>query len=720
MVSILFPNKDIRDLEALSAWLGKQTDKVTVVFSKGKYYGTLTLDNVKCPTVTLTAPDGAVITGGRDIRCDFKRISPTVMQGYVGEKLTFERVKLDGVPQVLARYPKYQAQVRLNGTTTLAEIERYTQDFPSVSGAYLRSLHAHEWGSNDYRVTGRENRHLCLSWIGNNNRGSVLKKDCCYIENLPELLTGEHEWYYDKNSGLLSVSDDSECMEKTATVTLCDKISLVEIHNCRSKKITISGFTFADTDRSIFRLPWSRYLRSDWAFNYGSAVEIRNSENIFFQDCRFENLGSNGIGIFDFNKNITIDNCDFEDCLTNGVLILGNPDSTYCTSSWENERHIAEFENAGKLGAASENYPRDIRIDRCLFQNLGMEDKQSAGVCISLASRVTVAHTTCCRLPRAGINICENAFGGHTICDCDLFDCVRETGDHGPFNSWGRDRFWSLNGFDTAGKSGNSKQPYALCDMLAENRLIHNRVVGGRGFGIDLDDGSTNYRIENNFCYGVGIKLREGFFRTVRNNVVMYAPLDLHATYAGNDDIIENNIVLHSHPLRIALLNKGFTTEIRNNYFVNAARNSKKQKILRGMQNHFVSGDSADILDNQFQLAGFTPFEYSFGKEGAPKPDLSLSCDTEQEKRKLSNAYGVFSFLDERLRSATGAPSLDGVYVERLKLFSGLKKRGIQKSDVILAVNGKPFSGTKQDFAALLQKNSEAEIIRQQKRIVIS
>lgn len=75
--------------------------------------------------------------------------------------------------------------------------------------------------------------------------------------------------------------------------------------------------------------------------------------------------------------------------------------------------------------------------------------------------------------------------------------------------------------------------------------------------------------------------------------------------------------------------------------------------------------------------------------------------------------------MDERLRSVTGAPSLDGIYVERLRLFSKLKKRGIQPNDVILTVNGEPFFGTPKDFAALLQNNSETEILRQQKRIVI-
>lgn len=715
-MNILFPNENIKTLENLGEYLKQQKEEVTVTFLNGEYYGTLILEDLSCPEVQFIAPDGATITGGKKILCTFKRISPDILETNIGTNLNFERLKIDGDQKILARYPKYRRGERLNGSASLSEIEKITSSFPNVSGAYLHSLHAHEWGGNDYIVTGKQGNHLSLSWIGNNNRGNKPLEKCCYIENLQELLTGENEWYYDKNSGALRIFDDSAESEKISEITVFDRINLVEIHNCRNTKITFSGFTFADTDRTTFRMEWVRYLRSDWAFNYGSAVEIRGSENITFSDCDFQNLGSNGIGIFDYNDNITVNNCKFTDCLTNGILILGNPDSTYCTSSWEDNNHIAEIENKGKTGASSNDYPRNILIDNCLFYNLGIEDKQSAGVCISLAHRVTVSNSTLCYLPRAGINICENAFGGHTVKDCDLFDCVRETGDHGPFNSWGRDRFWSLGGYDTEGKRGEIKKEFALCDMLEENRIIHNRVVGNHGFGIDLDDGSTNYIIENNFCFGVGIKLREGFFRTVKNNVIVNAPLDLHATYAGNDDVVENNVVFNKQPIRIALLNSGFTTKINDNYFLNSSNKSKKQKILRGTQNSFLNADISDILDNNVSFSGFNRFEYEFGRQDAPKPIISSSGAVRENRVKIRNKYGVFVSMDEGLRSATGAPDLSGLYVERLYPFSKLKKRGIEKNDVLITVDGKSFTGSKHDFAEILN-GSKTEVIRQQRRV---
>lgn len=717
-MNILFPNENIKTLESLSEWIAQQTESVTVTFLKGEYYGTLSLDSLKCSELNLTAPDGAVLTGGKKINCTFNRFSPHIIESTIGKNLQFERLKIGNEMKILARYPKFCKDARLNGSTSLDQIEKNTVSIVNVEGAYLHSLHAREWGGNDYFVLGREDGHLSLSWAGNNNRGNGLMESRCWIENLPELLTDENEWYYDKTGGTLRIFDNSGESEKRLEITLCDKINLIKIHNCKDTKITLKGFTFADTDRTTFRTKWIRYLRSDWAFNYGSTVEICKSKNVSFKDCDFKNLGSNGIGIFEYNDNITVDNCNFRDCLTNGILILGNQNSTYCTSSWENDNHITELESKGKTGAATNDYPRNILINNCLFYNLGIEDKQSAGVCISLAYRVTVANSTIYHLPRAGVNICENAFGGHTICDCDIFDCVRETGDHGPFNSWGRDRFWSLGGYNTDGKFGKMKKEYALSDMLKENRIIHNRVVGNHGFGIDLDDGSSNYVIEDNFCLGVGIKLREGFFRKVKNNIIVNAPIDLHATFEGNDDIVENNIVFNKQPLRVVLLNKGFTTKINGNYFLNCAKKSQSQKIIKGMQNNFSNADITDIINNNFKFAGFKRFEYNFGREDCTKPDIQCLLSEQEKKVKIKNKYGVFVSMDEGLRSATGAPDLNGFYVERLSIFSRLKKYGIMKNDVLISVDGNIFTGSKQDFTNIFH-GSRVEVIRQQKQILL-
>ena len=59
-----------------------------------------------------------------------------------------------------------------------------------------------------------------------------------------------------------------------------------------------------------------------------------------------------------------------------------------------------------------------------------------------MSAAITVSHCSIYEVPRAGINIGDGCWGGHMIEHNDVFDTVRETGDHGSFNSWGRDRYW--------------------------------------------------------------------------------------------------------------------------------------------------------------------------------------------------------------------------------------------------------------------------------------
>ena len=76
---------------------------------------------------------------------------------------------------------------------------------------------------------------------------------------------------------------------------------------------------------------------------------------------------------------------------------------------------------------------------------LGYVEKQSAGVQLSMCQGITVSHNTIYDVPRAGINISEGTWGGHIIGYNDVFNTVKESGDHGSFNSWGRDRYWHPN-----------------------------------------------------------------------------------------------------------------------------------------------------------------------------------------------------------------------------------------------------------------------------------
>src|ERR1700747_251871 len=99
-------------------------------------------------------------------------------------------------------------------------------------------------------------------------------------------------------------------------------------------------------------------------------------------------------------------------------------------------------------GPRTPGYPEDCLVEDCLIYKTGRVEKQTAPVEIAMAKSITVRHCSIYDVPRAGINIGDGCWGGHHIDRCDVFDTVKETGDHGSFYSRGRDRWWGVKGLD--------------------------------------------------------------------------------------------------------------------------------------------------------------------------------------------------------------------------------------------------------------------------------
>ncbi|HEX9045645.1 MAG TPA: PDZ domain-containing protein, partial [Verrucomicrobiae bacterium] len=360
---------------------------------------------------------------------------------------------------------------------------------------------------------------------------------------------------------------------------------------------------------------------------------------------------------------------------------------------------------------------------------------------------ITVRHCSIYDMPRAGINIGDGCWGGHVIDWCDIFDTVKETGDHGSFNSWGRDRFWRPNiGEVDAWVKQASDLP--LLDVVKPIVLANNRWRCDHGWDIDLDDGSSHYIITNNLCLHGGIKNREGFRRVVENNIMVDSGYHPHVWYDQCGDIFRHNIVwtkyqpanMHRPPwgadMDFNLVQKsGATTRSPATQLQQQSGRDEHSLVADAQFIDPAHGDYG-VKDGSPALAlGFQNFPMD--RFGVQKPELKAIARAPRLPQPAAAAVvaaarppapvtwlgaNLRNITDEGEMSAFGLPGVTGVLVLEVRADSPLAKAGVQKNDVILAINGGAIVDTaglvKQTTASTAGAASSIRISRNQKEMV--
>lgn len=627
---------------------------------------------------------------------------------------------LNGEAMILARYPNYREDVLpLGGTASAKEIKERVKNYKNPAGGFIRAMHEAGWGGNSYFIEGKDQSSplgLKLKWIGDNNRGSGFGNELV-VENVFEELDDEKEWYYSSQDGYLYFKPVSED-DLNGVFHLGILSELFKIKG--ASDIKFQNVTFCETKRSMFEKDkqYRPLLRGDWCIMPAGTVSVVDSENITFENCVFENIGSTGIYIGNYGKGHKITGCRFSNIGSTAVQIVGSPSAVYEPSFWKNDMypdlpvHRTKVEHPEKTGPASEEYPRDILIENNFIENVGIYEKQSSGINLSVCFNVKILHNTICKSARSNINVNDGTFGGHEIAYNDIFDSQRETQDHGPFNSWGRDRFWSVPKYNAGGKYGDKIRRYkkdgkiydlTKIDSLGETFIHHNRFSHStdapHSWGIDLDDGSSNYAIYNNLCIGIGIKLREGFNRRVWGNVLIGGPLNIHVPYKMSRDEVHDNFIVCQNPVMFAGADrkrflKSESKICDNLFFTPDGAGVRGFLSSQNQTEKFSDSKTASeilaILKNKYDLNDFD--ESLYGKENSKKPEEYVYIpDKSEDKNKCVILGALISDITQEIKSSTAFSSLFGAYVEKTGLLS---LAGFQKRDIILRVGDREITCT--------------------------
>jgi len=545
-----------------------------------------------------------------------------------------------------------------------------------------------------------------------------------FVENIFEELDAPGEWFLNAQTHTLYFHPPAGLDLSKATIEATRLRSLVEFRGTEARPVrfvTLRGLTFRHAARTVMDTK-EPLLRTDWAIYRGGAVFFEGAEDCSLEDSFLDQVGGNAIFVNHYNRRVTVRGCHLARAGASSVCFVGDPQAA--RNPLFNYSQVNRLEDLDRTpGPRTQNYPADCLVEDCLIYLTGRVEKQTAGVNIDLARRITVRHCSIYDMPRAGINIGDGCWGGHVIEFCDVFDTVKETGDHGSFNSWGRDRYWRPNVAEVNAWVAQAPELPRL-DAVQPVILRNNRWRCDHGWDIDLDDGSSYYVITNNLCLRGGIKNREGYGRLVENNVTVSSGLHPHVWYAASGDVFRRNLVWHDYqPALMPAPPWGQELDF-NLLHREGATNAPATALQRqsGRDEHSLVADArfVDPAQGDYRVKEGSPalalgfVNFPMNQFGVRKPELKAIARTPVlpgQKPVVTAAArdltprvwlgaAIRNVADQGEMSALGLPGVTGVLVLDVPPGSVLAKCGLQKSDVILSVDGTKTA----DVATLLRQ----------------
>jgi hypothetical protein len=664
-----------------------------------------------------------VISGGiRLENLDWQPCTNGIIQAQVPADLQTEEIFVNGERQILARYPNFDPKAKyFDGFTSGADIKQRAARWADPAGGYLHAMHPALWGDFTWLITGKNtNGNLTKEGGWQNNRGGGINERIQFVENIFEELDAPGEWFLNSKTHTLYFYPPTGLDLKKAVVEATRLRTLVEFLGDEAhpvKWITLRGLVFRQAARTVMDTK-EPLLRSDWAIYRGGAILFNGAEDCALEDSFIDQVGGNAVFVNDYNRRVAIRGTQIAKVGASGICFVGDPNAA--RSPLFNYGQVHRLDEIDRTpGPKSDNYPADCLVDDCLIHLTGRVEKQTAGVEIDLAQGITVRHCSIYDMPRAGINIGDGCWGGHVIEFCDIFETVKETGDHGSFNSWGRDRYWRPN-IGEVNAWVRQVPDLPKLDAVNPDVLANNRWRCDHGWDIDLDDGSSFYIITNNLCLHGGIKNREGFGRVVENNIMVDGGYDPHVWFAESGDIFRRNIVWTAYrPANMHRPPWGADMDYNLVQDYGATTNAPAARLQQqsGRDEHSIVADAQfiDPAHGDYRVKPGSPalalgfVNFPMNQFGVTKPELKAIARTPElpapqipTAASASRAAAPATWLGANVRnianegemSAFGLPGVTGVLVLEVPADSALAKAGLRKNDVILSVNGEKTADT--------------------------
>mmetsp|Transcript_13494 Transcript_13494/g.43960 ORF Transcript_13494/g.43960 Transcript_13494/m.43960 type:complete len:829 (-) Transcript_13494:128-2614(-) len=405
----------------------------------------------------------------------------------------------------------------------------------------VHAFHGAGWGGWQFRVadvdSDVDSRNVATLTGGQQEARGNDDGGPYYLENSLAYLDAEREFYFDHSEHRLHYkpranesdaffffkSETTTAKSGPADVVASSLAELVRVED-GADGISLLNLIFTQTRPTYleeYRVPSG----GDWSIHASAAVVAMNCHDLRVQDCAFTSLGGNALLLEASVNRTTVKRTDFHNLGASGVVLLGHTRYDDDYDSVDGDPALMEAPSAASSSSSypppplmeATRVPRNTTIEESTFRDIGIYEKQTSGVVQFLSARTTISESIFFNGPRAAITFNDGFHGGHTIRRCLLFNFVRETKDHGNFNSWDRQPYASSTDVDA---QSSSELPSTI-----EKSFVFNNYHSE--WPLDHDDGSAYFVDSDNVVLWGGVKNYKGYRKTTKDS--LYVNVDLGA-----------------------------------------------------------------------------------------------------------------------------------------------------------------------------------------------
>ena len=359
--------------------------------------------------------------------------------------------------------------------------------------------------------------------------------DRYFFENVFEALNEPGEWYLDKSEGTLWYIPFEG--ENADTLTLWGSDTETMIRADGVNGIAFENIIFRGNGFHIPGNNAERDISSQAAYDATPCVSFEHAKNVRVKNCEFRDIAACAVYFGDAVRNSSVDSCSFSHIGAQAVFIRGQ-----------------------NVPADDPLVTKNITVTNNLVSGYGKVFFNAVGILVIHANSIEVSHN-------------EIHDGYYTAISCGW--------------SWGYDYSVTYNnricdnliyniGQGWLSDMGGIYMLGVQTDTVLSGNVIHNVAAdsgqgGYGGWGIYLDEGSSNILVEKNLAFACGSEsyhLHYGADNVIRNNIFALssnAQIRVVSRYEDHKTAdFTNNIILTDHkaPVFIRATDaKAFTAE---------------------------------------------------------------------------------------------------------------------------------------------------------------